>query len=136
MIKITMLTLTLFSTFLSASEINFDAQIEPLNPGFNHTICLNTRLRDSSIGHTKYLKAEALQTLAKLTAQLNTSNTQADPVFSRLHPADQVFYGNLIKSLKNNGRELYSFELDKQLNSAGTCENVDAVLVGIIENLK
>lgn len=125
--KILLITIIFSAALLPAREIN------PQSPHFDHTICLNNRLNMPSAGQIRLNKAEALAALA------NIKNLDVEKQQSRLqhlHPAYRAYYNKLSSSIRSDGRELFSYELDRQLDLSGSCEDVDTILVDITRNLK
>lgn len=127
--KVILFALLFSTTLLSAREIN------PINPDFDHRICLNNRSVNPSAGQTRENKREALESLVKMMS----ANVEVQSMFKQLHPAYQAYYRKLSASLRSDGRELSSYELDRILDLSGSCDSVDSVLIdiiNIINNLK
>lgn len=124
--KIILITLLFSATILPAREVN------PINPDFNHDICLNNRSVNPAAGQTGANKREALESLAKM----KSFNVEQQAMYNQLHPAYRAYYNKLSSSLRSDGRKLSSFELDRQLDLSGDCDGVNSVLLDIINNLK
>lgn len=124
--KIVLIAVMFSTVLLPAREIN------PLNPHFDHKICLNNRLANRSAGQTRFNKIEALEALASM----NRLDVERQSKLQHLHPAYRVYYNKLSLSVRSNGHELFSNELDKQLDLSGSCEDVDSILIEITRNLK
>lgn len=118
------ISIVLFSSFAFAYPIN------PMDPYFNHEVCLSSRLNPKNI-NIRYLKQEALEALVMMNAPLLDEDSA-----SRLTRSHQAYYNRLKASIRSNGQNLYSFELDKILNLSASCENAEAVLIDIIRTLK
>lgn len=119
-------TIALAAGLLSAREMN------PSNPDFDHSLCLKNHAANPSAGQTRLFKKAALETLVNM----KTLDAERQSIYSQMHPAYKTYYGKLSASVRSNGRELYSRELDRQLDLSGNCEDVDSVLLDIIKNLK
>lgn len=123
--KIILITIMFSTAVLPAREIN------PQNPQFDHRICLNNRLNNSSAGQTRLNKAEALAALANM----KSFDAERQAKLQHLHPAYRAYYSKLSSSVRSDGHELFSFELDRQLDLSGSCEDVDSILIDITKNL-
>ena len=124
--KIVLLTIIIFSTYLSAREVN------PINPDFDHNICLNNRSVNPSAGQSRSNKREALETLVAM----KSFDIEKQSIYNQMHPSYRAYYNKLSSSVRSDGRELSSYELDRQLDLSGSCDGVDSVLLDIIRNLK
>lgn len=100
---------------LQAREIN------PAAPDFNHKGC-----RQILGGKTIALE--------KLVA-LNSQGLENQINFQQLGAVEKVYFYKLGRTVRSTGKELYSFELDKQLDLTGDCETADALIGHIIRTL-
>lgn len=96
--------------------------LNPINPDFNHDNC-----------NLKYLKSDALTAISQLRSA--RPEPEENPI-AALSPAHKAYYLKLLKSVRSNGFELYSSQLDQDLNFSGSCENATDILNDIINTLK
>lgn len=96
-------------------------EINPAAPDFNHQSCTKSRA----------LKAEALNSLVKITSM----DAESMARFSQLDRLYKAYLFKLNRSVRSDGKQLYSTDLDQQLNLAGDCEGVDSLLLGIINSI-
>ncbi len=126
-----MIKFMFFITFITGSLLSA-REMNPVNPDFNHSICLTNRSVNPGAAQTRINKREALEALVKM----NMFDIEHQSMFRDLHPAYQAYYKKLRSAVRSDGHELSSFELDRQLDLSGSCDGVDSVLLDIIKNLK
>lgn len=112
----------IFSTLILLGTTTWARPLNPTNPDFNHEAC-----------SLKYLKAETLKAVVQLrSAQLEP---ERDPLANQ-SSAHKAYYLKLLKSVRSNGSDLYSSQLDQDLNFSGSCENAADLLNDILRTLK
>lgn len=84
--------------------------------GFNHQTCMDENLSNPSLArHMRYKKIRALGSLAKM----HHSGVDAESVFSKLKPMEQVYFESL--------RTAHPM-LDSELDLSGSCEEASNLL--------
>ena len=120
-LKILVLFILMSSSLVSAQEIKTKAS------KFSHFSCLRNKTPKLSGDKIRLHKLKALETLQKM----NVFNPEKRLVFHQLPLAYQNLYNKLSTSVRVNGSNIFSNELDRQLDLAGSCESVNSLLLEI-----
>lgn len=107
--------------FLSLSLTLQAREINPAAPDFNHKSC-------------RYILGGKTIALEKLVA-LKSRGIENQINFQQLTAIEKTYFYKLSGTVRSTGKELYSFELDKQLDLTGDCDTADALIGHIIRTL-